>query len=581
MTDIEKILSEDYADYLISFPYDENFKQRINNFEDILYQPIDGIYGCLYIRRDTTLPLPETLKYYSRPNVYKLSLQGMSANHLTRIAPPGQFDSMPLINSGIVPIQEAPLRLTGKGVIIGFADSGIDWQNELFRKADGSTRILAIWDQTIQDGPPPSGFLYGTEYTKETINAALQSDDPHAIVKTVDTNGEGTALASIAGGSAQRAMPYFTGVAPDCEIVFIKVKEAKQYLRDYYFVESDQAIYSELDLVGAYSYMSRFARTFESPLINCVSLVRSLGNHSDSSKLSRFLESKFRDRHIFGLIAAGNEGNAGHHYAGRLNYEEGLLEDNVEIRVGLNCPGFILQFWARQPYGRTFEIRSPGGETIGDIIDHSNMEISRTLIYEKTKITIRYLSVNATTGDESIDMRIEAPTPGIWTFRVKARGAADGSSEYNLWLASGVSRSKDVYFLRDTPYITITDPGMIPTAITVGVYDDSNNSFWLDSGRGFSSKNEIKPNITAPGLNISSAIGEVTGSGAAMAIAAGATAQFLQWAIVEKHDQFSSINGIVAYLERGATRSSGISYPSREWGYGRLNLKGSFDQMLR
>ena len=80
--------------------------------------------------------------------------------------------------SGILPASRIPaFGNRGRGVLIGFVDTGIDYQNPLFRKNDGTTRILGIWDQTLGNGTadPINGFraLYGTQYSREEIDPAM------------------------------------------------------------------------------------------------------------------------------------------------------------------------------------------------------------------------------------------------------------------------------------------------------------------------------------------------------------------------------------------------------------------------
>ena len=119
-----------------------------------------------------------------------------------------------LNQAGILSIQNYPtLQLKGNGVLIGFIDSGIDYENEVFRNLDGSTRIAAIWDQTEQSGTPPSQFLYGSEYSRELINEALASDSPSSVVPSVDETGHGTFIASLAAGNAVPSR-QFLGAPP-------------------------------------------------------------------------------------------------------------------------------------------------------------------------------------------------------------------------------------------------------------------------------------------------------------------------------------------------------------------------------
>ena len=92
-------------------------------------------------------------------------------------------------------------------------DGGIDYQNPIFRNIDGSSRIVGIWDQTVQTGTPPAGFAYGSEYDQDTIDQALKLEQPFDLVPTVDETGHGTFTASLAcgGGVPEES---FLGAAP-------------------------------------------------------------------------------------------------------------------------------------------------------------------------------------------------------------------------------------------------------------------------------------------------------------------------------------------------------------------------------
>ena len=93
--------------------------------------------------------------------------------------------------------------LLGKGVLLGIVDSGIDYENPDFRNADGTTRIAALWDQTVETGLPPAGYNVGTEFTSQQINAALQTaghEERFRLVPSRDISGHGTAVAGIAAG---------------------------------------------------------------------------------------------------------------------------------------------------------------------------------------------------------------------------------------------------------------------------------------------------------------------------------------------------------------------------------------------
>ena len=146
----EKILSEEYVDFVIDFSLEEIFASMGEGM-DFCYQEIGEGYGIISINKnqlaDSTLL---TLDYHYLPDLMGLQQE------IGQETPQGQeFDPSPLIVSGITQVQDAPLNLVGRGVIMAFADTGINYENEVFRKSDGSSRILSIWDQTIQDGEPP------------------------------------------------------------------------------------------------------------------------------------------------------------------------------------------------------------------------------------------------------------------------------------------------------------------------------------------------------------------------------------------------------------------------------------------
>jgi peptidoglycan/xylan/chitin deacetylase (PgdA/CDA1 family) len=120
------------------------------------------------------------------PKLYGLMQLSPSGETPPGVAP---FDPVDLIASGITQVQRPPLSLTGQGVILCFIDTGIDYQNPVFLDENGNSRILAIWDQTVQTGAPPDGLKYGSEYRREDINLALRSEDPYSIVPSRDENG--------------------------------------------------------------------------------------------------------------------------------------------------------------------------------------------------------------------------------------------------------------------------------------------------------------------------------------------------------------------------------------------------------
>ena len=217
--------SETIADFIYRHGSQQQFP--VDSENNFCMDFVSTDFSIIYTPLDTVKPLSlSKFTYYSIPGLYTL------------------LDSTSIDASGIMATHASPaLSNRGRGVIIGIIDTGIDYTNPLFRNSDGTTRIISIWDQslpnnksTLPAGVPnryhTSGAIYGTEYIQKQINEALESDFPLTVVPSTDTNGHGTFLAGIAAGGTL-PQQVFTGAAPECELIIVKLKPAKQYLRDF------------------------------------------------------------------------------------------------------------------------------------------------------------------------------------------------------------------------------------------------------------------------------------------------------------------------------------------------------------
>ena len=550
----EKILSNDAYDVITDFLLDQ-------------FSLIDNRFQIVYVDK-INVPNLETnfMDYQNMPKLY--GLMQLTGNQAA-------FDPNNLIASGITQVQRPPLSLTGQGVVLCFIDTGIDYTHAAFRDENGNSRILAIWDQTIQDGPPPAGFLYGTEYTREQINRALLEEDPYSIVPSRDTNGHGSAMAAVAAGSNVRTGRQYLGAAPNADIVVVKLKETKEYLRNFYLIPEGVPAYQENDIMLAVKYADSFTNLFTRPVVICLGLGTNMGDHTGSSALATYLNAVATRRSRAVVVGGGNEGNASHHYQGILRAGE---PQEVEVRVGEGARGFFLEAWGNLPDTINVGVRSPGGETIDPVRLNTANSVTYDFVYEDSLVTIDTTRVEASTGEQLIRFRVQNPTPGIWTFLVEAVGGVY-NGEFNMWLPITEFLDTQIYFLSPTPYVTLTEPAMADKVISVSTYNAENNSFYIESGRGFSRNGSIRPDISSPGVNISTITGRNTGSSLAAAIAAGAVAQYMQWAVVENNNNFAEGREIKSFLIRGADRSENLSYPNREWGFGRLNREGAFNQL--
>lgn len=553
MTCQEKILSNDYADLITDLIDPEEIMQG-GIIPDYCYQNVDSLSYILHANRSQIPPISfMNYTYASIPKVYGLMQAG--------------FDPLALIHTGIWQTQNPPLSLKGQGVIVALIDTGIDYTLPVFKNTAGNTRILAVWDQTIQDGIPPEGYEYGTLYTRDAVNAALRTERPLESVPTEDTNGHGTAMASVAAGSSLDNGNTFLGAAPEADIVVVKLKECKPYLREYYLVPEDVPAYAETDIMMGVKFAESFGVAFHRPVVICLGIGTNLGDHTGTSALAKYLNRVAVKKSRGIVVCGGNEGNAAHHFSDTLmNRVEtgGSAYRDVEIRVGEEN-GFMLEFWGRTPDIYYLSVRSPGGETIPQFRLGLWTSNTYSFIFEKTQITIDSSLVEQNTGDELVVFRFVNPTPGIWTIRVQGDGQTyDGG--FHMWLPITPFLRSQTYFLESNPYVTLTEPAMAEEVFTTSTYNDTNNSFYIESGRGFGRDGRIKPDVAAPGVLVPTILGVRSGSSIAAALAAGAVAQYMQWAVVDRRSLLVDTRQVKNHFIRGAVRESDLSYPSREWG---------------
>ncbi len=556
----EEILSNDYADIIVDYTLSERFLEQVT--QPFCFRQLNEEYGFAHVRRSEAPPLAiGNYGYAAIPKLYGL-MQTFRSENLTAM--------------GNLRIQEPPLALQGKGVIIGFIDTGIRYQSDAFLDEAGNSRIVSIWDQTIQSGAPPSGFDYGTEYSRADINRALQAEDPLEVVPSADENGHGTAMASAAAGSVLDMGLTLRGAAPQADIAVVKLKKAKQYLRDYYLIAEDAAAYQENDIMEAVKYLERMAVVFERPVVIVLGLGTNLGNHTGGSPLGSYLNSIASKRSRAVIVCGGNEGDKRHHFMNR-------VPQQVEVRVAEGVTGFCMEMWNSSPDSYHLIVQTPGGERTAAIDFTGGFDRRFAFVFDKTVIYASAILVERESGEELVFFRFENPTPGIWRIIVLSRENTRISTSglFHMWLPVTEFLDGEVEFLEPSPDVTLTEPSNAEKVITVSAYNGFNGNWFPESGRGFARDNRVKPEFAAPGVQVSTALGERTGSSMAAALAAGCVAQFMEWAIVEGNAFLVETRTLKSYLIRGAVREEGIMYPDNRWGYGKLNISGTFETLAR
>lgn len=553
----EAVYSEDYYDLII------DYNSIVKDFIPECVQKISNVFD---------------IGYYPKANLPKLNIRDYRYSGIPSCYT--LMDNSALEVSQILKLQQQPsLNLKGRGVLIGFVDTGIDYRNPLFCQSDGRTRIAAIWDQTERGGKAPEGFLYGSLYTEEVINQALLTSEPLEIVPEYDADGHGTYLAGIAAGGSDPDTD-FIGAAPEAVIGVVKCKQAKQYLRDYYYIPRGVPCYQENDIMSGAAWLSQLADKLNMPLVLCIAMGSSMGPHDGSGPLQEYLGEYGLRRGRAVTVSAGNEANARHHYHGQgLKQDE---EEDVEISVGEGVKGFSIEFWAQAPELYQAMLISPTGEIAPVSSSLTNGWNEYTFLFENTTITVEYGIVGVRSASQLIFVRMKNPLPGIWTLRITGKQVIQG--EFHIWLPVKEFLEGEVFFLRSSPDITATDPAYTETSITLGAYRAAGMSLYPDSGRGFSILKRIKPDLAAPGADVQGPglrndYVIQSGTSAAAAVAAGACAQLMQWGIVDGNYMLLNSVEIRNILIRGASRIPGRTYPNREWGYGALDVYDALNRL--
>lgn len=480
--------------------------------------------------------------------------------------------------------------LNGRGVLLAVLDSGITWDLEVFRKADGSTRIRYLWDQTVSEetasmryGKMPDGFSLGTEYTAEEINAALQMHalDRYRLIPSRDLSGHGTAVAGIAAGKS--ADGFYTGAAPEAELIVVKLGLPGNS------GGVEEGFPRTTEILRGVTYALRKARQLNMPLVINLSFGNSYGSHDGSSLLERFLDNASEIGKTVICVGSGNEGATRGHFAGNIT-----RDSRVELAVGNYERNLNIQLWKN--YSDVFRIRlqAPGGE---EAELSTNIQGGKyTLELEQTRILV-YLGEPlpyAVAQEIYLDM-IPAEgnyiNAGIWTILLEPVVTVTG--QYYLYLPAGNGRGDSTGFYRSTPQVTLTVPSTAAKVITVGAYDPVYDTYADFSGRGYADSTRTigvaaagltKPDLVAPGVNIQApdvygTFTPTTGTSFATPIVSGAAALLMEWGIVRGNDPFLYGEKIKAYLRKGARPLRGeMEYPNDRVGYGRLCVADSLPQ---
>ncbi|MGG7179122.1 S8 family serine peptidase [Clostridium paraputrificum] len=560
--------SSERVGILVEYTNREKFLE-LNNLPNISSIALNESFGIVY------LPVNElgNIREYIKKGVADINPQIFTLN-----------DMSPAEASNALNYHNNPyLSLDGKGVLIGIIDTGIDYLNTEFQKEDDTTRIIRLWDQTIDSGKDIYGIKLGTEYREEDINEAIKlqksGGDPYTIVPSKDTNGHGTMAAGLA--AARGKDPDLVGVAPGCSLAVVKLKEVSNVVLEAAGVTTPGSNrYGVVDILTAIRYLSILSTELKIPLVILFPLGSNNGPHDGLGTLDGSINEFSRQIGSVFVAGTGNEGDTDTHTEGTI--EKTGDSSTIELRVGKNQGNLNFEIWVPRPDMFLLSIISPSGEVIDNISPKFKDKTNVKFIYEGTSMAINYNLPERTNGDEQIIIRCLNLKEGIWRFRLYGEYVVGG--KYWSWLPQRSLLAPDTKFLSPTQNTTLTIPSGANGTISVAYYNQNNNSTVGASGRGYTRDGRVKPDIAAGGINAKiirtgGGTGVASGSSVATSIVAGVCAMILQWAIIDGNFPVIYAQEVISYIIRGAKMRSGDTYPNPEWGYGTIDVTGIFNAM--
>jgi len=557
----EAVYSEDYADYIVEYNGDRQVLEEIYSNACLFF--IDNRYAILYSKkRSDYMESFGNLAY----NIFPKLLAPMDA--AVGEAAYNTPSILSMINGENLD-NESVLGLDGKDIVIGIVDTGIDILNEEFLNEYGRTRIKYAWDQSVNSssGDGYAGeFPFGTYYTEEQLNRFVE--EGNSVLRGEDNHGN--YLASIAAGRNN-------GIAVNSDLVVVKLKKAKENLKELYGVRQGEA-YSEADIMLAIAYILQCSYRLRKTVSILIGFGTNSGSHTGSAALEAYINNIGILRGVCVSVAGGNEGSAGHH-------TDGDIEDNEQVVIEINVPektAFTLEIWGKAPGVYAIGMDIAGGEIIDRIPPRFDRSQIIKPIFGGGTIYVDYFLVEGQAGDELILVRFFDTPRGLYRITLTATGTVE--KQYRAWLPVSSFVPEGLVFTNPVTWGTVTVPGTAVTPIVSGAYNYSDGSIYVNGSRGYTANSVVKPDLAAPGVNITGAgpYGtKVTGSGSSIsaACAVGAAALMQQWSRDRGLSPYINGNQIRQYLIRGADRENSRRYPDRYYGFGTLNLRKTFESL--
>lgn len=437
-------------------------------------------------------------------------------------------------------------EVSGKGVLIGFVDSGIDYTHPAFMDNDGNTRIEYIYD--LSTG--------GNIYNKQMINDAIKSNNPYSIIPSIDNTGHGTHVAGIASAGGNINQQY-KGAAPNASIAMVKAARGVAVLSS--------------QIMEGIKFLLDASKELNMPLVISISLSTNDGAHNGSSLLEQYLRTIANLERVSIVIAAGNEGDAGHHVGGDLNKTQREI-----FNIASDEKSIVMNLYKSILPNISINIISPTGQSSGSIVMQEGY-IQGAIGKDRYDVYIAGAKPFELNSEIKIILsaRSEYLVQGVWTLEINVLNEYPG--KYSIWLPVLEGLNPGTKFLEPNQFNTLGIPATVDNIIAVGSYNYRTDNLSSFSGRGEQIwQNAVRPDLVAPGEDIAGPVpnggyDNKTGTSMAAPQVAGICALMMEWGIIQGKDPYLFGQRLKYYLVRGARRRrSDITYPDPLWGYGEV-----------
>jgi len=419
------------------------------------------------------------------------------------------------IGNGSTALMDGSLARGGKGVIVGIIDFGMDFAHKNFLDENGNSRVLAIWDQTAPQNPKsPSqyGYYYGTLYTQDDINLALEQQDPYRALgygpapdDLLQTGAHGTYVADVAAGNGNASVGSVgKGVAPNADIVFVEASTKCVPASDASVVGNSFG--DSVQLAEAIRFIFAFAEERNRPCVINLSMGTNGGPHDGTTLVEKWIDcllAQAPNRAV--VIAAANMFGKQLHAAGKVSAEK-PVELKWEIFPN-DSTNNELEIWYSKDDRFDVEVIRPA-----DTIPIAGARFGETrefTFWEHSTIVVANREKDSCNGDNTINIFLDHElSPGTWTIRLIGASVKDGG--FHAWIErdeAGPSQFKaveagDSYQIDDA--VTLGSIACGNKSIVVGSYDAHQPGEPLSGSSSSGRTRDLrkKPELSAPGEHV-------------------------------------------------------------------------------